>query len=171
MRHDCAHCPRFAERPPHASLVRHCPLHDTQSAPCTKTSSSRSVSLASAPISSTESSRGTTKRVAPSPFANAAPPALVIVICVLACTSSAGQSVRASSATAGSCTMIASTPASATPRTMRATSASSGSNTSVLSVTYALVPARWICATVARRSASAKFFARARALKPSSRPK
>ena len=59
----------------------------------------------------------------------------VIVICVDACSSSSGQTRRASSATAGSCTMIASTPAAATPRTTRSTLGSSGSNTSVFSVT------------------------------------
>lgn len=39
-RQACAHWPRLAERPPHASLEKHCPEYDTHSAPCTKHSMS-----------------------------------------------------------------------------------------------------------------------------------
>jgi hypothetical protein len=82
----------------------------------------------------TDSSRGTTTRVTPRPAAKRAPSALDTVICVDPCTSSAGHTARASSATAGSCTITASTPAAATWRSTRSMAGSSGSNTSVLSV-------------------------------------
>ncbi len=134
-RHDWAHWPRLAERPPQASLVRHWPLHDMQRAPWMKTSSSMSVCPASRRISVTESSRGTTTRVTPRPRAKRMPSALEMVICVEACSSSWGQRARASRAMAGSWMMRASTPDSATRRRMRSTTGSSGSKTSVLSVT------------------------------------
>ena len=41
MRHACEHCPRLAERPDSASLVRHWPLQLMHSAPCTNTSRSQ----------------------------------------------------------------------------------------------------------------------------------
>jgi hypothetical protein len=134
MRQLWAHWPRLAERPPQASLVRHWPDHDTHSAPCTNTSSSAAVSRRSRSISLSESSRGRTMRLAPRPSANRMPSALEMVIWVLAWISRAGQMARASSATAGSCTMSASTPAAATSRRMASTAASSVSNTSTLRV-------------------------------------
>ncbi|MEZ4430934.1 MAG: hypothetical protein R3F65_00870 [bacterium] len=54
---------------------------------------------------------------------------------MLAWISSAGHTARAINATAGSCTMIASTPAAATSRINDSTTGSSGSKTSVFSVT------------------------------------
>ena len=135
MRQLCAHWPRLAERPPHASLVRHWPLHDTHSAPCTNTSSSASVPAAKRSISATDSSRGTTMRVQPSAVANAAAAGSAMVICVLACSSSCGQIARASRQTAGSCTISASTPEAAMPRSACSSAGSSGSNTSVFIVT------------------------------------
>jgi hypothetical protein len=74
-------------------------------------------------------------RAMPSERSSSAASGLEAVICVDAWTSSPGQIVRASIATAGSCTMMASTPAAATRRISSSTIGSSGSNTSVLSVT------------------------------------
>lgn len=69
----CAHWPRFAERPPHASDEKHCPEYDTQRAPCTNTSTSAAVFAAVAAISSTVSSRPSTTRAQPRLRANSAP--------------------------------------------------------------------------------------------------
>ena len=104
------------------------------SAPWMKTSSSMSVWEASRRISAVDSSRGTTTRVTPRPRAKRMPSALETVIWVEACSSNWGQRARASRVTAGSWTMRASTPASATPRSSRSTTDNSGSKMSVLSV-------------------------------------
>jgi hypothetical protein len=137
------------------------------------TSNSIGLSAANFSISATLNSRGTTTRLHPSFAATCAASADVIVICVDAwiSKSKSGHTARANSATAGSCTMIASTPAAATPRKIRSTVGNSGSNTSVLSVMYARAPARCTRCTTSGRFASEKFCARARALKPSSSPK
>jgi hypothetical protein len=85
-------------------------------------------------MSSSESSRGTTTRVSPSGRSSSAASGLVAVIWVEPWSSSAGHTRCAMRATAGSCTMMASTPAAAAARTTRSTAVSSGSKMSVFMV-------------------------------------
>ena len=67
MRHCCAHWPRLAERPPQASLEKHCPLYETHMWPCTKTSTfDPGTAEVTAAMSSIESSRVSTTVRAPS---------------------------------------------------------------------------------------------------------
>ncbi len=115
-RHACAHWPRFAERPPHASDDRHCPDHATHSAPWTNTSSGRLVPAAYARISSSDSSRGTTTRPRPELAQELGGERATRRHLRRACSSSAGHTARAIRATAGSWTMIASAPDAATRR-------------------------------------------------------
>ncbi len=103
-------------------------------APWTKTSSSRSHPSWKARIWSTDSSRGSTTRETPRPAAKRAASGLEMVIWVEAWSSSSGQTRAARSATAGSCTMSASTPLAPTRRRISSTSGSSASNTNVFSV-------------------------------------
>ena len=134
-RHAWAHCPRFALRPPHASDEKHCPEYETHNAPCTKISSSTSVCALIARISASDSSRANTTRFAPKRRANSTPAALVTLICVLPCTSRCGAICRANAATPISCTMMASTPASAIAAIARLASDNSCPYTNVLNVT------------------------------------
>ena len=166
-----AHWPRFALRCCRASLVRHCPLQLTQSAPCTKHSSSRSVRTAIARISSMESSRGRTMRVMPSDFAISAASADEIVICVEACSGRPGQIWRASRAMPRSCTRMASAPARAMSASACSATGSSRSKTRVLKVTNPCTPLACRKSKTRGRSAAAKLSARARALNPPRSPK
>ena len=134
-RQACAQAPRFALRPPMASLVRHCPEYEMHSAPCTKTSTSTSVPARTCAMSSSESSRARITRVAPTSRASSTDEASVHVICVEAWIGRSGAMARARRATPRSWTITASTPASAHARTAASTLGSSASNTSVLSVT------------------------------------
>ena len=67
-------------------------------------------------------------------------------------------------ATPRSCTMTASTAASAQARIAASMRGSSSSNTSVFSVTYPLAPRSWCERIVSRSAPPSKFVARARAV-------
>src|SRR5258706_2716685 len=105
IRQACAHSPRFAERPPSDSLVKHWPEYATHNAPWTKTSRGKLVGRASSraalsigetarkdarptefifSISLMLHSRARTARLQPRSRANSIPAALEIVICVQA---------------------------------------------------------------------------------------
>jgi hypothetical protein len=99
-----------------------------------KTSSSIGLAAAKAATSSIDSSRGATMRVTPRRAATAAAAGADSVIWVEAWSASAGHTARAIAATAGSCTISASTPAAAAARTTRSTAVSSGSKMSVFMV-------------------------------------
>ena len=62
-RQACAHCPRLALRPPHASDEKHWPEYATHSAPWTKISSSQSVASRMARTSASDSSRASVTRL------------------------------------------------------------------------------------------------------------
>ena len=166
-----AHWPRLALRCWSASLVRHWPLQLTQSAPWTKHSSSRSVAAAKARISSIDSSRGRTTRRIPSHFAICAASGEEMVICVEACSGSAGHTSCARRAIPRSCTRMASAPARAISASASSATPSSRSKTRVLKVTKPCTPLPWRKSKIRGRSAAAKLSARARALNPPRRPK
>eukprot|EP00964_Phaeocystis_antarctica_P048165 scaffold27884_cov65-Phaeocystis_antarctica.AAC.2 len=118
MRHCCAHWPRLAERPPHASLEKHCPLYETHMCPCTKISTLvPGTAAVTAAMSEIDSSRVSTTVRAPRPCAaKRAPSASEIDICVEACSGSEGATACSRDARPTSCTMRPSTPAASAVR-------------------------------------------------------
>ena len=162
-RHACAHCPRLALRPPHASLLKHCPLYETHSAPCTNASTSASVPCRTAAISRTLSSRPTTTRLHPSSRANSAPSGLVMLICVEPWMVRPGAVSRTKLTRPTSWTMTASTPALAIDRTRPSACVSSSSNTSTFMVTKPRAPRACRKDITSGSSSTSKLAARARA--------
>ena len=118
-------------------------------------------------MSSSDSSRARITRVAPSSRASSTDAASVHVICVEAWIGSSGAMARTSRATPRSCTMTASTPASAQARTAASTRGELVVEHERVERDVAaravLVQAAHACAP---SSAASKFVARARALKP-----
>ena len=165
MRHACAHSPRFADRCPKLSEVKHCPEYATQSAPCTNTSNGTEPFLRTRAISSTDISRASTARSrSKNPSTKAIPSGEVIVIWVEACNSISGAISCTNLAAPKSCTMTASTPARAITSICSTAPSSSDGKTSVLKATNPFTPYRWRNSINFGRSSSVKLSARIRAL-------
>ena len=86
-------------------------------------------------MSWSESSRASTTRLTPKLWASATPSALVMLICVLPCTSRSGATCFARRTIPRSCTMMASAPERAMAAMVSAASANSWLKTRVLKVT------------------------------------
>mmetsp|Transcript_50105 Transcript_50105/g.113733 ORF Transcript_50105/g.113733 Transcript_50105/m.113733 type:complete len:215 (-) Transcript_50105:332-976(-) len=73
-RQACAHWPRLADRPPHASELRHCPLYDTHRAPCTNASTLAASGTGAASLAALAASAPTTRPPEAPPRPKSAPP-------------------------------------------------------------------------------------------------
>ena len=134
-------------------------------APWTKLSSSTGQARRISRISSRESSRESTTREAPSSHSSLTPPGVCRLICVEACTGSAGAHCRSRENSPISWTSTASTGREHRYSTKPRASGSSRSLSKVFTVTWTRTPRPWQKRAASASSSREKFLALARAPK------